>query len=201
MSDIIYTYKKGIYFNLTNQCPCNCTFCIRSMGEGLGSANSLWLEHDPSFTEIAALIDAFDFTGYEEVIFCGYGEPLCAFDNLIATSKYIRRKHPDIKIRVNTNGLGDLINGKPTAKLLCENVDAVSISLNAPSAEKYLSITQPSFGLPAFESMLQYAKECKENSAEVILSVVDTLPAEDISQCMQLAQSLNIPLRVRTYGE
>ncbi len=201
MSDILYTYKNGVYLNITNKCPCRCTFCIRSMGEGLGSADSLWLKGDPSYEEIIESIDRFDFTGYSEIIFCGYGEPMCAFDNLLAVSKYIRLNHPGIKIRVNTNGLGDLINKKPTAKTLCENIDSVSISLNAPTAEKYMEVTRPSFGLESFDAMINFAMECKKYLKEVKLSVVDTISKEDIEASQKLADKLGITLRIRNYGE
>ena len=48
--------------------------------------------------EITAAIESFDFSGFPEVTFCGYGEPLCAFDNLVMAGKLIKRKYPDIKL-------------------------------------------------------------------------------------------------------
>lgn len=29
MTDIVYVYGGKVYLNITNRCPCNCTFCIR----------------------------------------------------------------------------------------------------------------------------------------------------------------------------
>ena len=52
-------------------------------------------------------MDAFDFTGYKELVFCGYGEPTCAIDNLVASAKYAKEKY-GLSIRVNTNGLANL---------------------------------------------------------------------------------------------
>ena len=75
MADIIYTYRNKVYLNLTNRCPCSCTFCIRSNADGLGSANTLWHKSDPTAEEITAAIESFDFSGFPEVTFCGYGEP------------------------------------------------------------------------------------------------------------------------------
>ena len=74
MADIIYTYKNEVYANITNKCDCACTFCIRSQKGAIGDATSLWHTVDPTYDEIIAAIDAFDFTGYEEFVFCGYGE-------------------------------------------------------------------------------------------------------------------------------
>ena len=52
MNNIVYTYGKQIYLNITNACPCNCVFCVRNNTDGLGDMGSLWLEHEPSFEEI-----------------------------------------------------------------------------------------------------------------------------------------------------
>ena len=129
MSDIIYTFKNNAYFNITNRCTCKCIFCIRNEHEAIGEATELWHDHNPSFEEIKAAIDAFDFTNYPEAVFCGYGEPTCAYDNLIAAAKYMKEKHPEVLLRVNTNGLGELFNKKPIAEEMAKYIDAVSISL------------------------------------------------------------------------
>ena len=97
MADILYVYKTSIYANLTNKCPCRCTFCIRNNTDAIGNADTLWHKHDPSIEEIKKAVDDFDFTGFKELVFCGYGEPTNALDNLIATAQYVREKHPDIK--------------------------------------------------------------------------------------------------------
>lgn len=200
MSDIVYLFEDQVYLNITNACPCNCKFCIRTHGDGLGSAEQLWLERAPSLEEIKAAIDAFDFGGREAVVFCGYGEPTCAFSNLVETSRYIKEKY-GYKIRVNTNGLSDLINGRPTAKEFCKYIDVASISLNAPTAESYNELVRPSFGERSFEAMLQFAKECKTYGVEVKFSVVDVISAEEIAACQRLSDEMGIPLRVRTYSE
>lgn len=198
MADIIYTYGGKVYMNITNICPCNCKFCIRANGNGVGSAENLWHDADPSLEEIKQAIDNFDFTPYNEVAFCGYGEPTCAIDNLLAACKYIRSK-TDICIRMNTNGLSDLINGRETAKELCENIDIISVSLNAPTAEKYLALSRPAFGLKSFDAMIDFTKACRKYSDSVRMTVVDVIPADDIEQCKKIAQELGVKLRVREY--
>ena len=106
-TDIIYRYKNQVYFNITNKCPCRCTFCIRNTEDAIGEASNLWFEHEPALEEIYKAIDEFDFSDCNEVVFCGYGEPTMALENLIAVSKYIRDRYP-FRIRLNTNGLSDL---------------------------------------------------------------------------------------------
>ena len=198
MADIVYTFENQAYLNITNACPCRCTFCIRNNGDSVGEATTLWFDHNPSIDEIKSEIDTFDFSKYNNsIIICGYGEPTCALNNLIETCKYLKSK--GISIRLNTNGLSDLINKRETAKEICEVIDSVSISLNAPTAEKYNEVTRPVFGEKSFDAMLKFAKECKEFGIPTKLTVVDVISTEDIEACKKLCEEIDIPLRVREY--
>lgn len=197
--EIIYTYKDKAYLNITNKCPCACTFCIRSQKNAIGSAENLWLNHNPSFDEVAAAIDSFDFDGFDEVIFCGYGEPTNSFDVLVKTARYLKEKI-GIKLRVNTNGLGNLINGRDITQELCSNVDAVSISLNCSNKEDYLNTVRPRFGIESYDAMLDFAKKCRALTDNVMLSVVDVIGEDEIAKCQKIADSINIPLRVRKFS-
>ncbi len=198
MADIVYTYGNQAYLNITNACPCKCTFCIRNNGDSVGEATTLWFEHSPTIADIKTEIDNFDFSKYNNSItICGYGEPTCAINNLIEACKYLRAN--GIKIRLNTNGLSDLINKRETAKEICKVVDSVSISLNAPTKEKYNEVTRPSFGEKSFDAMLKFAKECKNFGTPTKLTVVDVISKEDIDACQKLCEEIGIPLRVREY--
>lgn len=198
MADIVYTFENQAYLNITNACPCRCTFCIRNNGDSVGEATTLWFDHNPSIDEIKSEIDAFDFNKYNNsIIICGYGEPTCALNNLIEACKYLKSK--GISIRLNTNGLSDLINKRETAKEICEVIDSVSISLNAPTSEKYNEVTRPVFGEKSFDAMLKFAKECNEFGIPTKLTVVDVISKEDIEDCRKLCEEIDIPLRVREY--
>ena len=129
MADIIYTWDGNTYFNLTNKCPCNCAFCIRRKQDAVGEAKRLWFDEEPTFADVKAAIDAHDFSSVKGAVFCGYGEPTNAYDLLIKTAKYLKSLYPDIKLRINTNGLSDLINNKPTAAEICSVIDVVSVVL------------------------------------------------------------------------
>lgn len=198
MADILYTYKNEVYVNLTNKCDCSCTFCIRSHKDGVGDADTLWHKKDPALEEVTAAMDAFDFVGYQELVYCGYGEPTCALENLVASAKYAKEKY-GIKVRINTNGLGNLYNGKDIVPELMDAVDVVSISLNAPDEKKYMEVTRPQFE-NAFQGMLDFASECREKGLEVRFTVVDVLPDEEIKASRQLAESMGIGLRVRHFA-
>lgn len=198
MADILYTYKNEVYVNLTNKCDCSCTFCIRSHKDAVGDADTLWHKKDPSLEEVKQAMDAFDFTGYEELVYCGYGEPTCALENLIASAKYAKEKY-GIKVRVNTNGLGSLYWERNIVPELKENVDVVSISLNAPDEKKYMEVTRPQFE-NAFQGMLDFAAECRNQGLEVRFTVVDVLPEDEIEASRNLAENMQIGLRVRHFA-
>ena len=159
MADILYTYKKQVYANITNRCDCSCEFCIRTHKDSVGEANNLWFEKEPTLEDIKKAMDAFDFTGYEELVFCGYGEPTCALGNLLASAAYAKEKY-GIKIRLNTNGLANLYHGRNVIPELAEVVDSMSISMNAPDEESYNKVTRPKFA-SAYQAMLDFAEDRK----------------------------------------
>lgn len=199
MNNIVYTYGNKIYLNITNACPCDCEFCVRNNTDGLGDMGSLWLEHEPSYDEIRDAIDSFDFTGYTDVVFCGFGEPTCALDKLLRTAEYIKHTK-NVRIRLNTNGLSDLINRTDnSAERMSGLIDAVSISLNASDAEKYEKIVKPSFGLKSFDAMIKFTKDAQKYIPSVKMTVVDTIGEEEIEKCKKLCEENNIELRVRKY--
>lgn len=199
MQNIIYTYGNSVYLNITNACPCDCEFCVRHNKSGLGDMGSLWLDHEPSFDEIKAAVDKFEWTGVENVIFCGFGEPTCALEKLIETAKYIKSTK-NVKIRLNTNGLSDLINKcDNSAEKMAGLIDSVSVSLNAPDAESYQNIVHPKFGLKSFDAMLKFTKDCQKYIPSVKLTVVDTIGEEAVEKCKKLCEENGFDLRVRTY--
>ena len=196
---IFYEFEGKLYANITNRCPCSCVFCIRKNGDSVADNDSLWLEHEPSYEEIIKAFDDFDKTGLHELVFCGYGEPTCELEILKETAKYIKSvtKTP---VRLNTNGLSDLINKRETPAEFKGLVDIISISLNASDAKAYDEVTRPSFkGVNCFEEMLSFAKRVKEFVPEVMLTVVDIIGEEEIKKSQAVADSVGIHLRVREY--
>ena len=197
--NISYEIGNKLYLNITNKCPCNCTFCIRNNGDGAYGSDPLWLEHQPTAEEVIDALKQRDLDSYEELIFCGYGEPTCELEILKEAAKYIKSvtKTP---VRLNTNGLGDLINKRDTTPEFAGLVDTVSISLNASNSEAYDRITRPSFkNVDSFEEMLSFAKRVKEFVPRVMLTVVDIIGEEEIAKSQAIADSIGIELRVRTY--
>ena len=194
----VYNVHGNLYINLTNRCPCNCTFCIRHNGDSAYGSDSLWLEREPTNEEVLAEFDKYSPDEFDEIVFCGYGEPTVRADMLVKTAQYIR-EHSDMKIRLNTNGLVRMIHPKFDIEQFRGLIDVASISLNAPDAKRYNEITRPHFGEPAFKAMLDFARDMKNMGVQVKFTVVDVITKDEIDRCQQLADSMGIPLRVREY--
>ena len=190
--------KKNIYVNLTNRCPCACTFCLRQTKKMLES-NSLWLEKEPTVDEVISEFESIDIDLYDEIIFCGFGEPTERLDAIIEVSKYIKDRNSKIPIRINTNGLGDLINKKEVAPLLKGLIDTVSISLNAPTAKEFYEITKSKFGIESYDAMKKFAISCKSYIPNVVFTVVDCIGEEDIKASQKVCDDLGIKLKVRAF--
>ncbi len=199
---ISYEVGNNLYLNITNQCPCACTFCIRNHADGAYGSDPLWLEHEPSMEEIIADLSARNLDSYSEIVFCGYGEPTCRLDVLLETAQWLRRKLTgSTRLRINTNGLGDLINSRSIADDLCAVIDVISVSLNAGTKDEYMKVTRPKYD-NAFEAMQKFTADCVKNgSSEVVMSVVDVIPEEQITASREIAEKLGATLRVRVFDE
>ena len=193
---ISYEIGDSLYLNITNKCPCSCTFCIRSNGDGAYGSEPLWLEHQPDINEVIENLKQRDLSAYRQIVFCGYGEPTCELELLKQTSAYIHSVC-DTPIRLNTNGLCDLIHRRPTAAEFKGVVDCVSISLNASTKEAYDAVTRPSFKEDCFAAMLDFAAQVKEYVPSVMFTVVDVIGEEEIKRSQEIADSVGIKLRVR----
>ena len=198
---ITYQVKNAVYVNLTNRCPCNCTFCLRHNGPGVFGSGPLWLEREPTLEETIESLGQWNYERFREVVFCGYGEPTERLDVLLAAAAHLKERDPALRVRVNTNGLSDLIHGKPTAPLFVGKVDCLSISLNTDDPAEYLSVCRPKFGAAAYPAMLKFTQE----AAALLPSVVMTVVGEPITslekqdRCRKIAEGLGARLRVRPY--
>ena len=198
---ITYQVKQSVYVNLTNRCPCACRFCLRNNGSGVFGSGPLWLEREPTQEEVTASLDGWDYARFREVVFCGYGEPTERLDVLLAAADHLKRRDAALRVRVNTNGLSDLVNGKPTAALFAGKVDCLSISLNTDDAAEYLDLCRPKFGAAAYPALLAFTKEAAVVVPEVVMTVVGepVTSLEKQARCRVLAESLGARLRVRPY--
>ena len=165
----------------------------------MDSSGSLWLEREPTVEEIKAEFLKRDMSKYEEIVFCGIGEPTERLNDLLEVAEFIKENYT-LPVRINTNGLGDLLNGKNTAPLYEGKIDVVSISLNTPNPQRYLELTRSKFGEGSFEAMLTFAKNVKAYVKTVVLSTVSTtLTPEEEAQCAEICKKLGVTYRIRPF--
>lgn len=194
MNNYVYEFENKTYINLTNRCNNACEFCVRNHAGGIAE-DPLWLDREPNGADVIEQLKTWDIS--DEVIFCGFGEPTMNLPALLEVAKYL--KELGKKTRLNTNGLGNLQQGEDIVPQLKEWIDAVSISLNEATAEKYDAVCHSDFGMDAFAGMLEFARKCVEAGIETKLSVVDVISAEDIEKCRGIAEKVGAELRVRAY--
>jgi len=188
--DISYVLGNRLYLNITNRCTNRCSFCVRNFSDGIGGYH-LKLRAEPLEDEI---IDAIgDPKRYEEVVFCGFGEPLIRYDIVRGVSKYI--KEGGGKVRVNTNGCAGLYTGIDTISYVAENVDVFSISLNATNDNDYNRICSPMFA-NAYLEVLRSIERAKELGKEVRVSFV-AKSGSDLTNAKELANTLGVDVRFR----
>lgn len=201
MMTITYPVKNGIYVNMTNRCPCACTFCLRQNADGVYGSDPLWLDREPTVEEICESIDGYDLTKYAELVFCGYGEPTERLSDLLKVAAHVKAES-DIPIRINTNGLSDLIHGESTAHRLKGLIDTVSVSLNATNEEDYLKTVRPKFGIEAYNAMLKFTADCTQYVPRVVMTVVDVVTTpEEQEKCREICRHVGADLRIRPYEE
>lgn len=192
---LAYPIGDVLYLNITNQCSNRCSFCIRNISPFV-KGHFLKFAQEPTFDEILQAIA--DPTGFSEVVFCGYGEPTMRLDILKQVARYLKGK--GARVRLDTNGQGDLINGKKILPELGGLIDALSISLNTASPTQYNSMCRPSFGKRAYAAILEFIKQARDLIGEVEVTAVE-MPAIDLEACRRLAVELGVGLRVRRFSQ
>ncbi len=184
----------NLYLNITNQCTNECAFCIRYQTDSLWGYN-LRLDREPTAEEIVEAIG--DPARYREVVFCGYGEPTLRLDALLDVARWVRER--GVRVRVDTNGLGNAVWNRNIVPELADVIDAVSVSLNAADAATYESICRPRFGAKSFDHVVSFVRECKKARLDVSVSMVD-VPEVDLSDVAALADELGVSFKVRGSG-
>ena len=193
----IYFFEGRLYINLTNRCCNDCTFCLRNNVDGVGEEN-LWLSEEGTKEEIVKLISETD-RSFDQAVFCGYGESTYRVDDMLFIADYLHSIGK--QTRLDTNGLGSLINGYDIVPKLVGKIDFASISLNQYDAVRYDEVSRSIYGTEAFDAMLDFTKKCLAGGIKVLLTVVDVIPQEDIEKCRILAEKLGAQFRVRSYIE
>ncbi len=193
---IVYKIRRSLYVNLTNRCTCNCYFCPRGGSTGgFVGGHYLYLNSEPSVEQVLKAMEK--ETEFDEVVFCGLGEPTLRLKELLKIAETVKSK--GYKTRLNTNGHGSLINKTDLPPRLTGMIDRVSISLNSHSPETYVDICKPDRGLESYNAMIEFVKGCKKAGIKTVVSAVG-LPEVDIDACRKIASELEVEFRLRSFS-
>lgn len=208
MSNIlVYSLEEKIYINLTNRCTNDCVFCLRNDKDDV-CGQTLWLDSEDftsqdvieQYEEILRTAQKDGVNYANEVVFCGYGEPMLKLDILKEVSKYIKENYPDTKIRVNTNGHANYVYKHNVVPELKGFVDEFSVSLNGVDSEEYDELSQPKFE-GAYDEVKSFIKACSDSNIEVVASVVEGYKGRhiDLDTCQQISSDLGAKFRAREW--
>jgi TatD DNase family protein len=135
---------------------------------------------------------------YDEVVFCGYGEPFERFETLKKVAEWLKKMGAK-SLRINTCGLGYLITGRDNIlDELKGIIDAFNVSVNASNPEEYYRIVKPKFGRGSRESLLKFIKDAREKGFRVIASAVN-YPGFDEKAFEKFAKELGVEFKIRNF--
>lgn len=193
---IAYPIRNSLYLNLTNRCSNRCTFCAKNKSF-IVKGHDLKLEREPDAPELIAAVD--DPQKYQEIVFCGFGEPLLRLNTVKVVAGELKKK--GARIRIDTDGQANLVYGRNILPELKGLVDAISVSLNAENAEKYHRLCRSPFGEEGYRGILEFMREAKKVIPEVIATVID-MPGVDVQACRRIAEEeLGVKFKVRAFDE
>ena len=198
MSDLTISYdlRGSRYLNVTNRCTLRCAFCPKFNGTWTVAGNDLRLSGEPDADQLIAA--AGDPGAFHEIVFCGLGEPTLRLYTVLEAGAELRRRGG--RVRLNTDGLANLIHGRDVTPDFEDSIDAISISLNAQNEDVYNRHCRPP--MPgAFEALQDFAVRAREFVPSVILTAIDGLPGVDIGACRAIADRLGVGFRRRELGK
>lgn len=179
---LIYDINHSRYLNITSRCTLRCQFCPKQQGSTEVHQYQLALDVTPKAQEIIPLLG--DISQYDEYVFCGFGEPTLNLKTLIEVATFIKNNKG--KVRVNTDGLGDLFHRRSILPELANCVDSLSISLNADNEALYIKHCQPKLK-GSYAALRQFIIDAPKYIAKVQVSAIDGLLNVDINACEQIA--------------
>lgn len=204
MENLVYFLYEKAYINITNACTNSCKFCVRDIKDDV-MGSTLWLKSDNiKANDVIEQINLYKdkIMVHKELTFCGYGEPLIRFEEVIKIAKYVRENLPEVKIRINTNGHGNYLAKRNIVPDLKPYIDSISISLNAQNEEEYNKISSPKIQNAYFE-MLKFARECAKEGIDTTMSIVTNFEPEtyniDIEKCKEIAENIGAKFRNREW--
>lgn len=196
-TDILaYSLHGNCYLNITSRCSLRCKFCPKHNRNREVQSYDLSLTHEPDADEVMTAIG--DVSHYHEIVFCGLGEPTQRLHTLLRIADKLKLQQ--VKLRINTDGLANLIHQRDVTPELANHVDRLSISLNAQNAELYERHTRPKRP-GTYPAMLDFINRAKATGMDVTLTAIDGLEDVDIKACQHIADRLGVGFRRRVLDQ
>ncbi|MBF0184646.1 MAG: YchF/TatD family DNA exonuclease [Magnetococcales bacterium] len=193
---LAYPIGQGLYLNISKGCTLRCHFCPKWVAP-IVHQYDLSLPRNPSAAEVLAALG--DFSAYQEIVFCGYGEPTLRLPVLLEVAQAIKQQS-NIPIRINTDGLANRVYRTDITPRLRGLIDAVSVSLNAQNEELYIRHSRPT--IPgAYQAVKAFLLAAKAHVPSVTATAIDGLEGVDIAACEQIAQQLGVRFRKRILSQ
>ena len=198
--NLVYTLEGKIYINLTNKCTNNCVFCIRAIKDDVVGADLFLKTEDFTAQDVIDQLKKFKMS--DEIVFCGYGEPIIKLDILKEVAKYIKENYPNVKIRINTNGQGNLIHKRDIVPELKPLIDRISVSLNGENEEEYERISKPNLK-NTYCAVKDFISECVKAGIDTTATVVSGYKGYEVNvkKCEEITKSLGAKFRERPWIE
>ena len=195
---VSYKIRNSLYLNLTQRCTADCSFCTR-LTRPVVQGYNLKLDREPTAKEVWESID--NVKSYDEIVFCGFGEPTLRLDVVKEVAQKI--KDAGGRVRLNTNGHGNVINKRNILPELSGLIDEISVSLNTDTSEAYDEICRP---LPMFrngiyDKIKEFITEAKKHIPEVQATIVTHQKDVDENQCEDIVnKEFGVKYRARRYN-
>lgn len=190
---VAYEIRGSLYLNITDRCTLACAFCPKTQGVKQVHDFDLTLDHRPEVEEIIEAVG--DPSRYEQVVFCGFGEPTLRLKVLLEVTRWIKAHGG--RVRINTDGLGNLANKRNILPELKDaGVDALSVSLNGQNEAVYDRHCVPALK-GSFQAVLDFLRLAPNYIGEVTATAIDGLEGVDIAECERIAKELGVGFRAR----
>lgn len=191
-NQLTYELHGNCYVNLTNRCTLRCTFCPKFNKQWNIRGYHLRLSEEPTTNQVLKSIG--DAGQFQEIVFCGLGEPTLNLKSLLEIAEAV---HGGARVRLNTDGLGNLVHGMDITPLLANKIDAVSVSLNAQAESIYDRHCRPP-QTGTYPAIFDFVTCAQEHIDDITLTAIDGLEGVDINACKEIADKLNVNFRTRS---
>lgn len=190
-----YPIRDSLYLNVTDRCTLKCQFCPKHKGSNQVDRYDLTLSRPPEHEELIRLIG--DPASYDEIVFCGYGEPTLRLKVILKVADHV--KSLGGRVRLNTDGLGNLVHKRNVLPEMQGRIDALSVSMNTDTEPLYQLHCQPALK-NAYPSMLDFLELAPSYIPDVTATAISGLEGVDIEACRTRAQALGVKFRERQLG-